>query len=123
MKNLIIILALLSLSLVHAQIQPKHTTVSTTSKSKHIDTKNFKELLQVSTFPNPIVKEMTVDFPDYGNYELFMYDLNGKMICKRKVSDNIQTTFDLTNLNSGFYTIVVIDRAHKKMAHIMIQKE
>jgi len=126
MKRFLLILGLMSTCLLHSQEQPKNTTASdiiSNNTSKVLKTKDFKTLLQVSTFPNPIVKEMTIDFSDYGNYEVFLYDLNGKVICKRNINDDIQSSFDLTNLKSGIYTIIVIDREHEKMAHLRIQKE
>jgi len=76
----------------------------------------------VSIFPNPVQDNLQVQWATTGIYELYFYDITGKLIWQQTTSGKQQADYHLTNWKTGVYLLVIIDRNHHQSTHIKIQK-
>ena len=76
----------------------------------------------ISLYPNPVTDLFSVSLPQNGNYEIYLYNLQGKQIIYRQSKD-IKETFDITYLNAAGYMLIVIDRKNKLTKSFKIIKE
>jgi len=83
---------------------------------------NYEQLQNVSVFPNPAQNKLQIQWKKTGNYELYFYDITGKLILQQSVSNKQEISFNITNWKTGVYMLVVIDRKHQKSINLKIQK-
>ena len=74
----------------------------------------YTNLQGVSIYPNPVQNDLNIELLDYNNYELYLFDLNGKQLVNQKIEDNDRYVLDLSGQKTGAYLLIVIDRKHKK---------
>ncbi|MBN2276005.1 MAG: T9SS type A sorting domain-containing protein [Bacteroidales bacterium] len=67
-----------------------------------------KKETMVNLFPNPVINNVIIETKQsINNGEIFIYDINGVLINKRKILDLI-TNLDLSIMKSGSYIIKVV---------------
>ena len=89
---------------------------------KKLDIKKYGILKGVVVYPNPVHNVLNIEMPDYGDFEITMFNKDSKRIFKRKLNDDIETSFDLSYLENGLYFLGIVDATHKKAIILKIQK-
>jgi len=84
---------------------------------------NYGLLKKAQAFPLAVNDYLNIDLSEYGDYEIYLFDINGQKILKRKIHNDIQSSFDLNNLRSGAYILYIIDRIHKQATNFSIKKD
>lgn len=64
----------------------------------------------MSIFPNPSQEKVTIDFPNYGDFDIVLCDIQGKEILKTNFDKTI--TIDISTLSNGTYLLLLSDRAN-----------
>lgn len=62
----------------------------------------------ISIVPNPFSDQLNISINENRNYDLYMYDLQGKLILKQKVNSG-NTSVKTDKISNGFYMISIID--------------
>ena len=83
---------------------------------------NYTGLQGVNIYPNPVQTDLNISLPEYQNYEIYLYDLNGKQLINTIIEDDNQTKLDLSTQKTGVYMLIVIDRNQQKRGIYKIQK-
>ena len=84
----------------------------------------FPTSFEAIVFPNPATSETTFEFkiPTKTNFEIALYDMNGKFIQPIHSGEIDRGTFrqhlDLTNLNPGIYLVVINSNDFKKTVRV-----
>lgn len=68
----------------------------------------------IAVYPNPVESDLHIKIGS-GNYEVFIYDLNGRLSFQRTIYGN--DSFDLSILSRGIYTLKVKDNTSAKQYH------
>ncbi len=89
---------------------------------KKLNIKKYAVLKGVVVYPNPVRNVLNIEMPDYGDFEISMFNKDSKRIFKRKLNDDIETSFDLSYLENGLYFLSIVDATHKKAIILKIQK-
>ncbi len=82
---------------------------------------NYAPLNGVKIFPNPVSEVLTIRFPEQSRYEVYLYDLTGKMIFSAEVSD-FMYRLNMKDYLNGLYLLVVIDREKETYFSTKIKK-
>lgn len=101
-----------------AMVHYVYEEVEITPTTTYIDTVHEKNKLNVDVepidinsikvFPNPTVDNATIEMKKAGNYTVYVFDLNGKMVLNSSFSST-KKQIDLTNFERGNYIIKVLD--------------
>ncbi len=83
---------------------------------------DYGTLSGISVYPNPVKDDFTINLPQNGTYEVYLYNLQGKQIFNRKVNGTRQN-FDISRLTATGYMLIVIDRDNKLKKSFKIIKE
>jgi len=83
---------------------------------------DYGYLENIKVFPNPVKNRIQITLPGIGNYEVYIFDLNGKELMRQDVSDTSQLSYDLYRYQTGVYLLLIIDRQKHLSAHIKLQK-
>ncbi len=83
---------------------------------------NYGVLENVSIFPNPVKDRLQIELPETNDYQVYLFDMTGKQIFEKNITDDNQATYHLGNLQAGVYILTVVDRIHKKSKTIKLQK-
>jgi len=86
------------------------------------DINSFDKFDGVYLFPNPVKDNVTIEFDDYQNCSVYLFDLQGKRIFKQRVEDEIDATYDLTHLGSGTYLLFIVDEKKHLAINFKLQK-
>jgi len=84
--------------------------------------KDYAELEGLNIYPNPVKENLNIHLPDYGNYEIHIFDLTGKRIFEKNIEDENTASFNIGQFKTGVYLLSIIDRENKKASVIKIQK-
>lgn len=80
---------------------------------EHLDVKN-KEFASFTFFPNPVSGSLILNFAEFGNYTVSLYNLSGQKLKQNKVTSNT-TQFSLESFQNGIYILEVYDLDSKEM--------
>ncbi|MCC7521872.1 MAG: T9SS type A sorting domain-containing protein [Flavobacteriaceae bacterium] len=83
----------------------------------------FDELIGVSIYPNPFVSELNITFPNSSQYDIELYDVNGKLIWSRNTSNQTETKLVLDTLSETNYFLLVKDVALQKVKVFQVIKQ
>ena len=83
---------------------------------------DYAQLEGLKIFPNPVKENLNIQLPDYGNYEIHIFDLIGKQIFDRNIEDENTASFNIGQFKTGVYLLSIIDRENKKASVTKIQK-
>ena len=64
----------------------------------------------ISVFPNPVQDNLSLQMQNTGNYEIFLYDINGKQLLHKQITAENQAVYNLANYAPATYLLIVIDR-------------
>jgi len=81
----------------------------------------FSELQGVKIYPNPVADYIHIDLSQSGNYRMYLFDLNGKLINDYQT---VEDTYDINveNLQAAVYLLIIVDNEHKLKSMLKIQK-
>jgi hypothetical protein len=82
----------------------------------------YGKLHGVNLFPNPVKDKLTIEFEDYQDCTIYLFDLQGKRIFKQRIEDELDATYDLSNLEKGTYLLFVVDDKKHLAANFRLQK-
>lgn len=68
---------------------------------------NIVELTGIQVYPNPAVDFVKIHFSKQDNYQVQLFDLNGKLILDFSVDSDIEKNIPLKNLKAGGYLLLV----------------
>ena len=68
---------------------------------------NIVELTGIQVYPNPAIDFVKVHFSKQDNYQVQLFDLNGKLILDFSVDSDIEKIIPLKNLQAGGYLLLV----------------
>jgi len=67
------------------------------------NTNDISELIQVSTYPNPVIDDWQIDINPIGNpKQLYIYNNTGQLVRRERITES-HSRIDLGELNEGFY--------------------
>lgn len=72
-----------------------------------------KKLTDVNVYPVPTHNQLNIDITKSGNYEIHLYDLNGKSLLKQNLTDKTNLKLDLHPFKAGNYLLVIIQLPKK----------
>jgi uncharacterized repeat protein (TIGR01451 family) len=87
---------------IYFDFNPAIITNTTVNKNANVGL-NSLDLEEVSVFPNPTAKEITLQIPENGS--LVIYDLTGKIVLKKQVTTTQK--IDVSHLAKGLYNLQV----------------
>jgi hypothetical protein len=82
----------------------------------------YGKLRGVDLFPNPVKNNLTIEFDDIQNCSIYLFDLQGKRIFKQRIEDEMDATYDLSNLESGTYLLFIVDEKKHLATNFRLQK-
>ena len=68
---------------------------------------NLTALAGIQVYPNPAVDFVKLHFSERDNYQVQLFDLNGKLISEFSVDNDIEKVINLKNLQAGGYLLLV----------------
>ncbi len=77
------------------------------------------ELTGIQIFPNPAIDYVKVLFAEEGNYQVQLFDLNGKLISSFSVENDVEKVIKLINLQAGTYLLLVKKDKQRKVYKII----
>ncbi len=83
---------------------------------------DYGDLNGIEVYPNPVEDIFTVSLSANRSYEFYLYDINGKQIWVKN-GDKQTQQFNIENLQSAVYLLVIVDRNHQKKKIVKLQKE
>ena len=83
---------------------------------------DYGVLQGLKLYPNPVKDQLHIDLPDDMTYEVHIFDLTGKEVFTNRIENNHQAQYNVSNLKTGLYLLVVIDRKNKQSATVKLQK-
>ena len=103
------------------------TTLTTYSQesgeiSFDFDTNLYANFDEVNLISNQVSDFITIEFDDYQNCTVYLFDIQGKRIFKQKVDDEMEVSYSIANLEPGTYLLFVIDKKNKKAINFRINK-
>lgn len=66
-------------------------------------------LADITTWPNPAVNYINIEFPDEGNFRVAMYDIKGKLMYLSDIADEKTHAIGIGQYDIGIYFIKVTD--------------
>lgn len=88
-----------------------------------IGVQDFGQLDHVLLYPNPVTDNLTIEFPVAGTYEVFLFDMDGRLLSVRQYNDTDLCVWDLSGFPPAVYWVAVTDRERRKAAQFKIMKE
>ena len=77
------------------------------------------ELTGIQIYPNPAIDYVKVLFAEEGNYQVDLFDLNGKHISSFSADNNIEKIINLKHLQAGTYLLLVKKNKQRKVYKII----
>jgi hypothetical protein len=111
-------------NLVNGIIYYRIKAVDKDGKFKYSATKNVTNndsKLEYSVYPNPAKNELVIKNLT-GNNNISLVDATGRIVLRRNNVTNGLTTLNITNLQNGFYTVVVNNGVENKTMKIVVEK-
>jgi hypothetical protein len=87
-----------------------------------MDVEGYQILTGIKLFPNPVKKDLHLNFSYPADYEIRIYDLGGKEIYSTLAENAGRFTVDVSSFRAGTYVIGIADRKSKKFAALKFVK-
>ncbi|OFY35628.1 MAG: hypothetical protein A2X01_04175 [Bacteroidetes bacterium GWF2_35_48] len=85
--------------------------------------KVFEQKKELLIYPNPSYNWVNIKFPEEGDYSLSLYNYQSQELINNKLVHISETLIDISNLNSGVYFLMVVNKkAQKYFTDIVIKK-
>lgn len=88
-----------------------------------VDIEDYTELNGIAIYPNPVDTYLQIELPVEQDYEIYLFDLNGKQILQTGIDGNRYKQLNLSDLKTAVYMLIVVDRKNQKRKIIKIQKQ
>lgn len=62
---------------------------------------------KITIYPNPVKDVLNIDFKEVSNYNITVFDVNGKIVNKFSTINSKNARIDVQNLNSGVYYVLI----------------
>jgi len=85
---------------MHSVVYDIGTSLSITENKSNI-------INEIMLYPNPAHQKVSLFFPENGNYDLTLYQLNGVKLFENQLSNTSSYSFNINNLASGLYLIEI----------------
>lgn len=76
----------------------------------------------LNLYPNPTKLLLNIDLPVEGNYELFIYDLAGKIQMHQYLENAFNYKLNVADLSEGFYLVRIYDGVEYRTVKITIAR-
>ena len=76
----------------------------------------------ITILPNPVNDNLNIRMEKSGNYEIYLYDINGKQLLKKNLTDSYEAGYDLSAYQTAVYFLFIIDRENKLSKQLKIVK-
>jgi len=83
---------------------------------------DYTALNGTGIYPNPVDTYLQIELPAKQNYEIYLFDLNGKQILGSETDGDNQKQLNLSHLPVATYVLIIVDRKNKQRKIIKIQK-
>ena len=83
---------------------------------------DYTELTGIAIYPNPVDTYLNLELPAEQDYEIYLFDINGKQILQTGTNGSNTKQLDLSHLQTAVYMLIVVDRNARKQKIIKIQK-
>jgi len=83
---------------------------------------DYTELSGVAVYPNPVETYLQIELPAEQDYEIYLFDLNGKQILQTGTNGSSTKQLNLEHLQTAVYMLIVVDRKNQKQKILKIQK-
>ncbi len=83
---------------------------------------NYHQITGLEVYPNPVKSKLNFSFPRDYNYQIYLYDINGKLISYTENDSNLTYRYNISHFKTGVYMLVIIDRKNQEYKSIKIQK-
>ena len=70
-------------------------------------------------YPNPMSNQLTVSLIGFDNPALFLFDLQGKLVLKKELSNATEETIMANSIPKGFYLAKIIDDQHQLVIKLL----
>ncbi|NPA42982.1 MAG: T9SS type A sorting domain-containing protein [Chlorobi bacterium] len=86
-----------------------------------LDLEQYAPLPGAEFWPNPVRETLRIRIAEEGEYELYVFDLTGKMLVHTRFAGR-ETALDMRAFRPGYYLVSVVDRANRRMKAVKIRK-
>jgi len=83
---------------------------------------NYTPIKNISIYPNPTKDIVNIDFDQVGNYRIYLFDQNGKLLIDNTINNNDKIKLNLERFATSIYFINIIDKKNKKYLTYKIEK-
>jgi hypothetical protein len=83
---------------------------------------NYGVLQSVQIYPNPVRDVLHFEFHYISDFEISIYDLNGKQLWQKRLNNDNHININIKDYKSGVYILVVKDNTQKKLLMTKIEK-
>jgi len=84
--------------------------------------KDYGVLTGITVFPNPVDSYLNINFDKKQDYEIYLFDINGKKILSVTTEITNRKQLNLSKQKTGVYVLVIIDREAKSKKILKIEK-
>ncbi len=88
---------------------------------KYMDLDDYQLESDISVYPNPTVDIVIIDFNQTSQYEIEIFDNNGRLIATQQ-TNSIKESIDFSNYPSAQYTLLVKNKTNKTIKTFRIVK-
>ncbi len=83
---------------------------------------DYGELQGVNVYPNPVVTDLHIGFDAESNYDIYLFDINGKQLLQQSGNYQDKILIDMSSYQTGIYLLVLADRKNKQRKIVKITK-
>lgn len=114
------------------EVVVQETTIGTTHISEgfigeysmiSLGIENYAPLLGVSLYPNPATDYVNISFVTAANYEISIYDLQGKNIVTYQVANSLSQRIAVNQLANATYVVLIKNKDTKQFTSYKIIKQ
>lgn len=90
---------------------------------EHTSTTSIAEesTANVQVYPNPANQIVTIDLSNFGQADVSVFDLGGRMVLRQESLSNNRTFIDVTPLTPGVYFVDVTNGSHHHRQRLVVQ--
>ena len=84
---------------------------------------DYGELSGIGVYPNPVDTYLNIELSSAIDYEIYLYDINGKQLLYTGSTGETRKQLDFSTYKRAVYMLIVVDRKNHKRKIIKIQKK
>ncbi len=82
---------------------------------------DYAVLNGVRLFPNPVKTDLQISFPEYGRYEIHVFDMAGHEVFSTE-TEGTETRIAMQSLDKAMYLVYIIDRETQRATSFKVEK-